>query len=112
MPLNPGARKQFGNANMSGFTCCNGTALESQTKLQDTIYFHSANNQTLYVNLFIPSTLTWAERKVTVQQVTDFPYADTTKLIVKGAGRFDVKVRAPGWATHGVVVKINGGPKP
>ena len=60
VPLNPGARKQFGNANMSGFTCCNGTALESNTKLQDTIYFHSANNQALYVNLFIPSTLTWA----------------------------------------------------
>jgi hypothetical protein len=29
--LNPGARKSFGNANMSGFTCCNGTALESNT---------------------------------------------------------------------------------
>ena len=108
VPLNPGARKQFGNANMSGFTCCNGTALESQTKLQDTIYFHSANQQALYVNLFIPSTLTWAERKVAVQQVTDFPYADTTKLIIKGSGRFDVKVRVPGWATRGVTVKING----
>ncbi len=60
------------------------------------------------MNLFIPSTLTWAERKVTVQQVTDFPYADTTKLIIKGSGRFDVKVRVPGWATRGVFVKING----
>jgi len=108
VPLNPGARKQFGNANMSGFTCCNGTALESQTKLQDTIYFHSANQQALYVNLFIPSTLTWAERKVAVQQVTDFPYADSTKLIITGSGRFDVKVRVPGWATRGVFVKING----
>jgi len=108
VPLNPGARKGFGNAAMNGFTCCNGTALESQTKLQDTIYFHSTNNQTLYVNLFIPSTLTWAERKVTVQQITDFPYADTTKLVIKGSGRFDVKVRVPGWATRGFTVKING----
>ncbi|MEO6223516.1 MAG: beta-L-arabinofuranosidase domain-containing protein, partial [Vicinamibacterales bacterium] len=41
VPLNPGARKQFGNAGMNGFTCCNGTALESQTKLQDSIYFRS-----------------------------------------------------------------------
>lgn len=108
VPLNPGARKGFGNANMTGFTCCNGTALESNTKLQDTIYFHSANHQALYVNLFVPSTLTWAERKVSVQQVTDFPYADTTKLIISGTGRFDVKVRVPGWATRGVFVKING----
>ena len=112
VPLNPGARKQFGNANMSGFTCCNGTALESNTKLQDTIYFRGADHQSLYVNLFIPSTLNWAERKVRVQQVTDFPYADTTKLIINGAGRFDVNVRVPRWATRGVVVRINGRDEP
>jgi DUF1680 family protein len=84
VPLNPGARKQFGNANMSGFTCCNGTALESNTKLQDSIYFQSADHQTLFVNLFIPSTLTWSERNVAVQQITDYPYADTTRIVVKG----------------------------
>jgi len=108
VPLNPGAQKRFGNADMNGFTCCNGTALESHTKLQDTIYFKSANNSALYVNLFIPSTLSWTERNVTVQQVTDFPNADTTKLVIKGAGRFDVKIRVPGWATRGTFVKING----
>jgi DUF1680 family protein len=108
VPLNPGARKNFGNANMSGFTCCNGTALESHTKLQDTIYFRSANQSALYVNLFIPSTVNWTERKVTVEQVTDFPYADTSKLIVKGSGKFDIKVRVPAWATRGFFVKING----
>lgn len=109
VPLNPGARKQFGNANMNGFTCCNGTALESQTKLQDTIYFHSTDQKALYVNLFIPSTLNWTERKISVQQVTDFPYADTTRLIIKGTGEFALKVRVPGWATRGFEVKINGG---
>ena len=108
VPLNPGARKQFGNAAMNGFTCCNGTALESQTKLQDTIYFRSADHRSVYVNLFIPSTLTWVERKVSVQQITDFPYADSTRLIITGAGRFDVKVRVPAWATRGFLVKING----
>ena len=108
VPLNPGAQKRFGNANMNGFTCCNGTALESHTKLQDSIYFHGADHAALYVNLFIPSTVTWAERKVVVQQVTDFPYADSTRLVVKGAGRFDIKVRVPDWATRGVLVKING----
>ena len=112
VPLNPGARKSFGNANMSGFTCCNGTALESSTKLQDSIYFHSANNQALYVNLFIPSTLSWTERKVTVQQITDYPYADTTKLVIGGGGRFDVNVRVPGWATRGITVRINGRDEP
>jgi DUF1680 family protein len=108
VPLNPGAQKRFGNARMTGFTCCNGTALESNTKLQDSIYFRAADHDTLYVNLFVPSTLTWTERKVTVQQVTDFPHADTTKLIIKGNSQFDLKVRVPRWATRGFHVKVNG----
>ena len=108
VPLNPGAQKRFNNARMNGFTCCNGTALESNTKLQDSIYFRSADGRTLYVNLFVPSTLDWTERKIIVQQVTDFPYADTTKLVIKGGGVFDIKVRVPRWATSGVFVTING----
>ena len=108
VPLNPGVQKRFGNAEMKGFTCCNGTALESNTKLQDSIYFRSADNRTLYVNLFVPSTLTWRERNVVVQQATDFPHADTTRLAVKGNGRFDVKIRVPRWATRGFFVKVNG----
>ena len=108
IPLNPGARKQFGNAEMGGFTCCNGTALESNTKLQDSIYFRSADNEALYVNLYVPSTLTWKERQVVVKQRTDFPYADTTRLTLTGSGTFDIKVRVPKWATRGFFVKING----
>jgi uncharacterized protein len=108
VPLHAGARKQFGNADMTGFTCCNGTALESSTKLQDSIYFRSADNKALYVNLYVPSTLNWKERNVTVKQKTNFPYADTTKLTLTGGGVFDVKVRVPKWATGGFFVKING----
>jgi DUF1680 family protein len=108
VPLNPGAQKRFGNADMSGFTCCNGTALESHTKLQDSIYFRSADDKTLYVNLFIPSTLDWTERKVVVKQRTDFPYADTTRLVIEGNGAFDIRIRVPRWATRGFFVTING----
>lgn len=108
VPLNPGAQKRFGNAEMKGFTCCNGTAIESNTKLQDSIYFRGVDNKALYVNLFVPSTLTWRDRNVVLQQMTDFPYADTTKLLVKGKGNFDVKIRVPHWARRGFFVKING----
>ncbi len=108
VPLNPGAQKQFGNANMGGFSCCNGTALESNTKLQDTIYFRGADGQSLYVNLFIPSTLSWPERKLVVRQRTDFPYADAARLEIEGGGRFELKVRVPRWATRGYFVSING----
>lgn len=111
VPLNPGSRKGFGNADMTGFTCCNGTAIESSTKLQNSIYFRNADHRTLYVNLYVPSTLTWAERDVVVKQSTNFPYADTTKLTITGAGAFDVRVRVPRWATRGFFVTINGQPQ-
>ena len=62
----------------------------------------------LYVNLFVSSTLSWSERGVRVQQVTNFPYADTTRLIVKDSGQLDLKVRIPHWATRGFFVTING----
>lgn len=111
VPLNPAARKQFGNAGLDGFTCCNGTALESHTKLQDTIYFHSADQRELYVNLFVASELKWAARKTTVTQQTDFPYADATSLTVKGGGSFVIRVRVPQWATRGFLVTVNGQPR-
>lgn len=108
VPLRPGSVKQFGNPNMTGFTCCNGTAIESSTKLQNSIYFKSKDDQALYVNLYIPSTLEWTERKVTVEQTTNFPKEDNTRLTIKGSGKFDIHVRVPGWATKGFFVTING----
>ncbi len=108
VPLRPGSIKRFGNADMSGFTCCNGTALESSTKLQNSIYFKRADDRALYVNLFVPSTLKWTERDVTVSQVTAFPKEDRTRLTIEGNGTFDINIRVPKWATNGVVVSING----
>jgi DUF1680 family protein len=93
---------------MTGFTCCNGTAIESNTKLQNTIYFKRNNDQALYVNLFIPSVLNWTERKVVIEQTTSFPKEDETKLTITGNGKFDVHIRVPNWATKGYIVKING----
>ena len=108
IPLRPGSSKQFSNADMTGFTCCNGTAIESSTKLQNSIYFKSKDNQALYVNLFIPSTLQWTERQISIVQTTNFPNEDQTQLTIKGNGKFDLNIRVPGWATKGFFVKING----
>ncbi len=108
VPLRMGSVKHFTNGHMTGFTCCNGTALESSTKLQNSIYFKSEDNKALYVNLFIPSTLFWKDKNVTITQTTAYPKEDHTQLTIKGAGKFDVKVRVPHWATKGFFVKING----
>lgn len=108
VPLLPGSIKHFGNPDMTGFTCCNGTAIESSTKLQNSIYFKAKDNSSLYVNLFIPSTLHWTERNMEIEQVTSFPKEDHTTLKIKGKGRFELKLRVPSWATNGYYVKVNG----
>lgn len=108
VPLRPGSIKQFGNPNMTGFTCCNGTAIESNTKLQTAIYNRSIDNQSLYVNLYIPSTLDWKERNVIIEQITNFPKEDRTSLVIKGEGDFTVHLRVAQWAKKGFIVKING----
>ncbi len=108
--LMPGARKRFGNPEMKGFSCCNGTALESSTKLQNSIYFTDPDNSTLYVNLFIPSTLQWSD-DLRIEQSTSFPMSDRTVFTVRGSGTFDLKIRIPGWAEKGVSVSVNGSPE-
>ncbi|MGF1925150.1 MAG: beta-L-arabinofuranosidase domain-containing protein, partial [Bacteroidia bacterium] len=82
--LRPGVMKEFSNADMTGFTCCNGTALESNTKLQNAIYFKAKDQQALYINLFIPSVLQWTERNIRLEQTTNFPNEDHTRLKISG----------------------------
>jgi DUF1680 family protein len=43
-----------------------------------------------------------------VQQTTNFPNEDYTRLTIKGSGKFDMHVRVPSWATKGFFVKVNG----
>ncbi len=52
--------------------------MENHGKYGDTIYFHG--DDTLYVNLFIPSELTGRRRGLVVRQETTFPNTDTTRL--------------------------------
>jgi uncharacterized protein len=106
-PLKPGAWKSFSTPDDS-FWCCVGTGMENHAKYGDTIYFH--DDRSLYVNLFIPSELTWKERGLVVRQETRFPQEDTTHLTLttKGPVRVALKVRYPGWAQSGMMVTVNG----
>ncbi|HEY2979012.1 MAG TPA: glycoside hydrolase family 127 protein, partial [Burkholderiaceae bacterium] len=89
------------------FWCCTGTGLESFAKLGDSIYFHDA--QSVYVNLFIASTLDWADKQVRVRQTTAFPDEANTRLSLHAARptRFALRLRHPGWCPQ-LVVRLNG----
>ncbi|MFJ4788575.1 beta-L-arabinofuranosidase domain-containing protein [Streptomyces sp. NPDC088794] len=92
-----------------GTTCCEGTGMESATKYQDSVYFAASDGSALYVNLFSPSRLTWADKGVTVTQTTDYPREQGTTLTVGGgSATFELRIRVPSWATAGFRVTVNG----
>jgi len=59
------------------------------------------------VNLFIPSELNWREKNIFIRQETTFPGEPGTTLLIKGNGKFTLKIRRPSWAGEGFSVKIN-----
>jgi len=105
--LKPGHFKTYSTPDNS-FWCCVGTGMENHAKYADTIYYHDA--RTLYVNLFIPSELTWKEQGLVVRQETKFPEGDTTQLTLKCAQpiALALKIRYPAWAQDGLTVAVNG----
>ncbi|MCP2246541.1 glycoside hydrolase family 127 protein [Lentzea aerocolonigenes] len=104
-PLRPGGIRTYSN-DYDDFTCCHGTGMETNTAHTGRIYAHSGT--TLYVNLFIASTLSW--RGFTVRQETSFPESETSKITITGSGAIDLRVRVPAWAS-GAQIRVNGGPQ-
>ena len=104
VPVGPGATRGYGNTG----TCCGGTGLENHTKYQDSIYFRSPQDDVLWVNLYIPSTLSWSERGMTITQTGDYPRSQSSSLTVTGSGRLDLRLRVPSWAGDGFTVAVNG----
>jgi len=107
VPVRSGQRRSYGNVG----TCCGGTGMENHTKYQDSIYFRAEGGSALYVNLYIASTLTWAEKRFTVTQTTNYPFEGSSSLTVNssgGSGPLDIKLRVPAWVRKGYTVRING----
>jgi DUF1680 family protein len=102
----PGYMKLYHTPENS-FWCCTGTGMENHVKYRDSIYFH--DGQSLYVNLFIPSTVRWKERSAVLTQVTNFPESPTTtlKLQLERAAEFTLKLRHPSWSKAAIVL-VNG----
>lgn len=99
------ATKPFGNETPQS-TCCGGTGSENHTKYQQSAYF--ANDHTLWVGLYMPTTLHWKEKGVTIKQDCLWPAQHSAINITEGEGDFSLKLRVPYWATQGFSIKVNG----
>ncbi|MFP5436893.1 MAG: beta-L-arabinofuranosidase domain-containing protein [Bacteroidia bacterium] len=103
-PMRPGHYRVYSQPQTS-FWCCVGSGMENHAKYGEMIYAHTGND--LYVNLFIPSKLTWDEKKVVVLQENNFPQEQDTKITINPAKKtvFALKLRCPEW-TDKVAVKV------
>jgi len=115
-PLMTGGYRLYSTRD-SSYWCCVGSGFESHAKYQSSIYFHSVDGdlkspsqksgisnplqRTLYVNLFIPSEVSWDG--TIVRQETQFP--ELNKTVITASSKINMKVRYPYWATY---MKVNG----
>lgn len=108
MPMGSGAKRTWSTPH-DNFWCCVGTGMESHSKHGDSIYWE--DGRSLFVNLFIPSTLDWRERSLKLDLKTEFPFGDHVALTVTKAPRtaLPIAVRLPRWA-DGATVRLNGEP--
>ncbi|GAB3573719.1 glycoside hydrolase family 127 protein [Spirosoma luteolum] len=109
-PIRPNHYRVYSQPETSMW-CCVGSGLENHTKYGELIYSHSARD--LYVNLFIPSTLNWAEQHIRLTQRTGFPYQNQTELTVDQTRSqpYAINIRYPAWAEN-LTVLVNGKPQP
>ena len=99
------ATKPFGNETPQS-SCCGGTGAENHTKYQEAAYF--ANDHTLWVGLYMPTTLHWKKKGVTLLQECLWPSQRSTLRLIDGEGDFTLKLRVPAWATENFDVLLNG----
>jgi DUF1680 family protein len=109
MSLKPGLFKTFSTP-FDSFWCCVGTGMENHTKYGEAIYFHGRDD--LYVNLFIPSVLTWGEKGFSMEQRTDYPAGNQAEFTVTSGPEapLALRVRCPGWAAGPLAFTLNGQP--
>jgi hypothetical protein len=107
VPVGRGVQQEYQNM-LQSFTCCVGTGMESHALHGDGIWYESAD--TLWVNLFVPSSAEFTAGGVSATMETGFPDGDaaTIRLAMPSPKAFTLAVRRPSWAGDGFLVKVNG----
>ena len=102
--LRMGARKQFSDP-FDSFWCCVGSGIENHVKYGEAIYNAGADGS-LYINLFIASTLNWKNAGLQLTQQTVFPYGDEVTITIQSikTKKTKVSIRKPLWAANPTVL--------
>ncbi|KJF44113.1 acetyl-CoA carboxylase [Draconibacterium sediminis] len=107
-PMRPNHYRVYSQPETS-FWCCVGSGIENPGKYGEMIYAHT--DQSLYVNLFIPSVLNWEDKNTEVVMETQFPDEDKVYLTINPNEKteFELHLRYPSWVENGALnVLVNG----
>jgi DUF1680 family protein len=90
--------------------CCSGTFPQLTADYGISAYY--PGDEGIYINLFIPSKVSWSQNKTpcTITQKTSYPTANTTELhfYIARPETFTVYLRVPAWADAKSRVSVNG----
>ena len=90
--------------------CCSGTLPQVVADYAISAYFRSADG--IYVNLFVPSEVSWKidGQPVRLIQTTKYPEAESTELRMELAApaEFTISLRIPGWLQSPAQITVNG----
>ncbi len=93
--------------------CCSGTFPQLTADYGISSYLRSPKG--IYVNLYVPSRVTWKQgnARVTLTQETAYPNVGETGLHLQmdRSEAFTVTLRVPAWAGPHTAVKVNGRPE-
>ncbi|NVM77173.1 hypothetical protein FHW83_002979 [Duganella sp. SG902] len=108
-PLMSGVAREY-SSEENDFWCCVLSGMESHAKHGDSIYWE--NGDTLFVNLYIPSTVEWEAAGAALELNTRYPFEgsiDLKVLRLPGARDFTLALRVPAWASSHTLL-VNGKP--
>ncbi|WP_348696591.1 glycoside hydrolase family 127 protein [Duganella fentianensis] len=104
-PLMSGTAREYSSED-NDFWCCVLSGMESHAKHGDSIYWEQGD--TLFVNLYIPSTVEW--NKARLELSTRYPFEgeiDLTLRRLAGQREFTLALRLPAWASSHTLL-VNG----
>lgn len=106
-PVRPRSYRVYSAPN-EAMWCCVGTGMENHSKYNEFIYTHQ--HDSLFVNLFIASTLNWQELGIELTQQTKFPFEEQSKIIInRASASFKLVIRYPWWVADGALqILVNG----
>ena len=115
-PMATGYYKTFGEEEpeKNMFWCCTGSGMENFTKLGDSIYFRA--NDTLLVNQYVASKVTWEEKNLVLTQKSDVTKSEEISFVLnalhdKEISDVAIALRIPDWMHGGATIYVNGAEK-